>query len=190
MLTRRLLLMSTLLALTQTACAQEAQEPDRDAPDTTTTPTTMSLARLGAILERLDPELKHQGSTWQLTVRERSILVIADAIADRMRVMSAIVRAEALPPELYLRMLQANFDSALDARYAIAQEMLFGVFVHPLGSLTPEFLLSGISQVYGVAETFGTTFSSGALVFGGGDSNELNRELLEKLQEADPGRGI
>lgn len=46
-----------------------------------------------------------------------------------MRVMIPINAADVLPPEELLRLMQANFDSALDARYAIANELLWGVFI-------------------------------------------------------------
>ncbi|MEM9300761.1 MAG: hypothetical protein AAGE01_01540 [Pseudomonadota bacterium] len=187
----RIMILPALLALTLTACAQETPAPEAEtSPGAATAPTAMTVDRLDGILRRLDSELRHENANWQLTIQERSILVVADAGANRMRIMTPIIRADALPPETWLRMLQANFDSALDARYAIAQDMLFSVFIHPLGSLTPEFLLSGISQVHGAAETFGTTYSSGAIVFGGGDSSELNRDLLRKLQEAEAGDAI
>jgi len=80
------------------------------------------------------------------------------------------------------RMLQANYDSALDARYATAQGLIWSVFVHPLSSLAEEFLASAIGQVHTAAETFGTTFSSGELIYGGGDSQEQLEELQEALE--------
>jgi len=66
----------------------------------------------------------------------------------------------------------------------VADGLVWSVFIHPLGSLQQEDLLSAIAQVVTSAETFGTTFASGAMVFGGGDSNELHNELLKKLEEA------
>ncbi|MEM9879185.1 MAG: hypothetical protein AAF862_07890, partial [Pseudomonadota bacterium] len=86
-----------------------------------------------------------------------------------------------LTPELSKRMLQANFDTALDARYAIARGLIWGTFIHPLSSLTDEDFLSGLGQTVNIATTFGTTFQSGALSFGGGDSQEALKELLKEL---------
>ncbi|MEM6732672.1 MAG: hypothetical protein AAF658_14025, partial [Myxococcota bacterium] len=74
-----------------------------------------------------------------------------------------------------------NFDSALDARYAIANDQIWSVFVHPLSSLTPRDLVSGIAQTANCVATFGSSFSSGALVFGGGDSQRLEAERLQRL---------
>lgn len=90
-------------------------------------------------------------------------------------------------------MLQANFDAILDARYAIANDLVWAVFIHPLSSLTEDDFISGIAQTVTAAETFGTTYSSGALVFGGGDSNARHENLLKQLEDAakkEKGRGI
>ncbi|MEO0425337.1 MAG: hypothetical protein AAF184_23575, partial [Pseudomonadota bacterium] len=69
------------------------------------------------------------------------------------------------------RLLQANFDTALDARYAIARDTLWATFIHPLSPLTEDQLLSAISQTLSIALTYGSTFSSGVWAFGGGDTN-------------------
>ena len=80
-----------------------------------------------------------------------------------------------------MRLMQANFDSALDARYAVAQGRLWGVFIHPLSPLEKDQLLSAFVQTINIARTYGQTYSGGATVFGGGDSNGLYQELLEEL---------
>ena len=78
-------------------------------------------------------------------------------------------------------MMQANFDSALDARYAIAQGLLWATYIHPLAPLQKNQLISGVGQVVNLALTYGTAYSSGGLSFNGGDSNGITRELLEEL---------
>ena len=99
-----------------------------------------------------------------------------------MRVVVGIAPADELEPDLLFRLMQANFDTALDARYAIAQDVLWATFIHPLSPLTNEQFLSGIGQTVNLARTFGSTFSSGALSFGGGDSRDLlERQLIEEL---------
>ena len=117
---------------------------------------------------------------WRATVAGRSVTIITDENADRMRIISPVAQADSLDPKLMFRMLQANFDTALDARYSIAQGVLWSLYLHPLGSLSDERFLTGIGQVVNLAATFGTTYSSGGLTFGGGDSGELIQDLLEK----------
>jgi hypothetical protein len=81
------------------------------------------------------------------------------------------------------RLMQANFDTALDARYAVAQNLVWGAFLHPLDTLTQRDFAAGILQTHAVGETFGTTFSSGAISYGGGDSNTIYEEQLKALLE-------
>lgn len=109
-------------------------------------------------------------------------MMVADPRADRMRVMTAIAPVSILTPELMMRVMQANFDSALDARYAVAKDVVWGVFIHPLIDLTDDEFLSGIGQVVNISITFGSSFSSGMLMFGGGDSQDIERrKLIEEL---------
>ena len=111
------------------------------------------------------------------------MIVIADPVADRMRAMVPIRTAEGLDAEELMRLMQANFDSALDARYAVAQGRLWGIFIHPLSSLQKDQLISALVQTINVARTYGQSYSGGALTFGGGDSNGIYRELFEELQK-------
>ena len=73
------------------------------------------------------------------------------------------------------------FDTALDARYAIAQGQLWSTFIHPLDSLTQDDFVSALAQTVTLVKTYGTTFSSGAMSFGGGDSSAEIQKLLERL---------
>lgn len=101
-----------------------------------------------------------------------------------MRALTPIAPAELMNEAILKRMAQANYDAVLDARYAIADKLVWSVFIHSLDTLQQEELISGIAQVVTAAETFGTTFTSGAMVFGGGDSNEIHNDLIKKLQDA------
>ena len=82
-----------------------------------------------------------------------------------------------------MRMMQANFDAALDARYAVANGRLWGVFIHPLSPLEKDQFLSGLVQTITVAKTYGTGYTGGAAVFGGGDSNGIYQNLFEELRK-------
>ena len=63
-------------------------------------------------------------------------------------------------------MLDANFHSALDARYAVSEGIVYALFLHPISSLTPQQIVSALDQVVSLVTTFGTSFSSGQLQFG------------------------
>ncbi|MFT4561168.1 MAG: hypothetical protein ACI9BW_000908 [Gammaproteobacteria bacterium] len=142
----------------------------------------MTNARIDATLKKLDLEMVAGEGPWQLVVAGREVMVITDVSANRMRILTPVVAAQDLSEENLRRVMQANFDSALDARYAIAKGQLWSTFIHPLGSLDDEALLLGLGQVVNLANTFGSSYSSGLLLFGGGDSRGIReRELIDEI---------
>lgn len=164
----RLALAFTLLALT--ANAQNA-EP------------SMTPGRVLDILLAIDPDTQPAGNGLQLTIENVPVLVIMDPAADRMRAMVSIRALEGMSETDLQRVMQANFDTALDARYAVANGRLWGVFIHPLSPLERDQLISGLGQTVNLALTYGGLFTGGALSFGGGDSVPLQRELIDRLLE-------
>jgi len=116
-----------------------------------------------------------------ITFRDTSAQVLTDEQADRMRIMIPIADAGDLEADVLYRMLQANYESALDARYAIAQGLVWSVFIHPLSPLTENQLLLSLAQTYNAAETYGTSFSGGLFQFGGGDNRgEAFDDILKR----------
>lgn len=184
----RLIALALALALTQPLAAQQTG-PDAvpDYPETeggtplATAP--MTLDRMMEILRALDPEAEVQGPLARLTIAETAVLVVSDPRADRMRVMVPVRPSEGLGTDDLQRMMQANFDTALDARYAIARGVVWATYIHPLGALGKEQLINGIGQTVNLAQTYGTLYTSGGLTFGGGDSRDLQRRLIEELQK-------
>ncbi|MEL6301074.1 MAG: hypothetical protein AAFR07_05495 [Pseudomonadota bacterium] len=143
----------------------------------------MTIDQIETVIARIDEGYERDGNSIVFVFADYEILLISDPAADRMRVMIPINDANALDEQELTRLMQANFDSALDARYAIANDVLWGTFIHRLSTLSELDLLSGIGQTINIAETFGTSYSSGELVFGGGDSSAIQRrELIEELQ--------
>ena len=183
----RLPLFAALLALPAALAAQEEVSPDTppaETPPADAVPApepAMTLDRLDAIIRALDPEAQGNGAVWQFNVGEVQVLVVTDARADRMRALTPVARSADVTPEQMTRMMQANFDSALDARYAIANDVLWSAYIHPLSPLQKDQLISGIGQVVNLAQSFGTLYSSGGLLYGGGDSGALQRALIEEL---------
>ncbi len=145
---------------------------------------SMTAQRMGELIQRIDPEAIHRANTWEFAVEDYGVAVVFDETADRMRTVVPIAQEDQLDEALMRRLLQANYDSALDARYAIGQGVLWATFIHPLSTLTDELFLSGVGQTVNIVATFGTSFTSGAFIFGGGDSAGIElQELLEKLKE-------
>ena len=163
--------------------APEGSSPEVTLEDMPAT-TLMTPDRMAELVTSFDKDAQVGARGIAFTMEEREVLIVYDANADRMRIMSPIAPAGLLDEALLLRLSQANFDAVLDARYAVADGLLWSTFIHPLGSLQQEDFISAIAQVVTAAETFGTTYTSGAMVFGGGDTSALHEELLKKLEEA------
>lgn len=155
----------------------------QDVPNVPVQEPAMTTERLAQIVKVLDPEVIARGPALEFTLDDIPIIVISDTRADRMRAMVPIASVEGLDKADLLRLMQANFDAALDARYAVAHGRLWGVFIHPLSPLEKDQFLSGLVQVLTVAKTYGTGYTGGAAIFGGGDSNGIYQELLEKLRK-------
>lgn len=134
---------------------------------------SMGNQRLGKIIKRLDTKAVGKPGNWQLSIDGVKLLVVTDERANRMRIISPIASAQSLGNKRLYRMMQANFDSALDARYAIAKGALWSAFIHPLRTLSDREFISGVGQVVNLAQTYGGGYTSGALVFRGGDSEVL-----------------
>ncbi|MCZ6912442.1 MAG: hypothetical protein O7F72_06520 [Proteobacteria bacterium] len=129
----------------------------------------MTLDRIDELVRRIDIDAVRNGNSWQINYRDMPIFVIGDDNADRIRIMSPVSNAAILSEGQLLRLMQANFESALDARYAIAQGAVWSAFIHPLSVLDEREFFSGMGQTMSLVVTYGTTFSSGALAFTGGD---------------------
>ncbi|MEM7701468.1 MAG: hypothetical protein AAF251_05975 [Pseudomonadota bacterium] len=164
-----------------------SDEPPIEAPAGVAPEMEEALERMAEVIDALDGKAERNGNNWRFSLDDRTILTVTDTSAGRMRIMTPIAEASSLPEGAMERLLQANFDTALDARYAIANGLVWGTFIHPLDSLTTRDFASGVLQTKSLADTFGTTFSSGALNFGGGDSSAILEnqieELLEKLEK-------
>ncbi len=150
--------------------------------ETATREGSMSLENMHTILERLDEDLQNQNGSWQLTVADIPVVIVTDDTNNRMRILVAIRKADTLSEYDLIRIMQANFDSALDARYAIAQGILWSTFIHPLSTLHDGQFIEAIGQTVNLARTYGASYSSGLLLFGGGDSGAIQqRELIDQL---------
>ena len=82
--------------------------------------------------------------------------------------MSPIAPQDQLDAAELARLLEANFGSALDSKYALRDQTLWSVFTHPLAELTDEQFLDCVAQVANLANNFGSSYASSNLIFGGG----------------------
>lgn len=145
----------------------------------------MTVDKMDVIIKRLDANAKNiRKGSWTLTVEKTNVIIITDGTNNRMRILVPIRKVEGLSSQELIRMMQANFDTALDSRYAIANKILWATFIHSLSTLHERQFISAIGQTVNAALTYGTTYSSGELSYGGGDSQGIiRRQLIDKLLE-------
>ena len=166
----------------------DGEAPESHGSDSEHAAAEMKGKALAAVIQKLDEDAVVAGNRVVFKIAEREMMMVYDETANRMRVISPIIDASAVPAEVQERMLQANFDAVLDTRYAVGNDIVWAVFLHPLSTLTEDDFVSALAQTVTAAETFGTTYTSGAIVFGGGDSSSIHEDLLEELKKAQKAR--
>ena len=144
---------------------------------------TMTVGGIRDIIKRLDEKAQEpKPGTFLMVINDFEVLIVTAERANRMRVMVRVRSAENLTKEELIRISQANLDAALDARYAIGRGVLWAAYVHPLSSLHPVQFIEAIGSTVNLAATYGTAYSSGQLIYGGGDSRGIiGRKLIDQL---------
>lgn len=122
---------------------------------------------LSRIISKISDTSITTGNTIRFAYKQRPLICVYDENANRMRIISPIVETKDLEEKHLLNALVANFHSALDIKYALSDEVMWAVFIHPLRELTEHQVTDAINQVYTASITFGSTYSSTNLVFPG-----------------------
>lgn len=130
-------------------------------------PAPTNNQRLRAMLSRATEEVTGQDGAWQVRYREVPMMVLTSEAADRMRIIAVVGDQNTLDEGRFRILMQANFETALDARYALFQGKLWSAYLHPLRTLTEAELTAALEQVANLVKTYGTTYSNGALQFRG-----------------------
>ena len=128
----------------------------------------MTNKKMDQLIQKYGAEIEGSLGYWVFTFKSYQLVVITDEHHNRMRVMSAIASKETIATADLENMLAANFDRALDAKYALNGEYIYAVFTHPLKELTTEQFLDALLQVKNLAENYGTSYQSTDLQFNGG----------------------
>ena len=117
----------------------------------------MTTKKLGNILISVSDSIQGENGRWQFKVKNIIFICITDTKHNRMRIISPITEADRLDEKLKSAALVANFHSALDVKYAIAEDVLWSVFIHPLKELSEKQVKDAVQQVYSANVTFGTS---------------------------------
>lgn len=109
----------------------------------------MNIEEISAVLSSLFPPEDISQDTpeaWQVKNSQIHLLVIVSADHSWLRLLSAIASAQEAQ-SLFPQLLADNFDTTQQVRYAINQDVLWGVFHHSLASLTPDDFTSAIASL-------------------------------------------
>jgi len=136
----------------------------------------MTVKQIGKILKKETKITEGDDGIWTVNYAEHPVMVVTDDKANRMRVFSPIVALEEINEKALVKMLEANFHSALDAKYSIWEGVVISVFTHPLQQLSEAQIIDAIQQVVRLVDTFGTTFSSTEFIFNGKEEEKENSE--------------
>lgn len=129
-------------------------------------PPVMTVERIRRVLGEEDVhELTVDGDQLRFVFDGVRMACVVDRDVDRMRLMAPVARESALTVAHARILLQANFHTTADARYAISSGVLFALFAHPLASLSERELRSALQQVANLVHTFGSTYTSGVLSY-------------------------
>lgn len=148
---------------------------------------------LAKLLDRVLDDMEGTEGFWHGQRDDVTVYIVSDLEHDRMRIMAPIGELRVTDSGFLSILLQANFDRALDAKYALRKKELWSVFMHPLSTVVPDDLGLYVDQVVRLVKNTGTTYASSDLIFGVGDDERLDLEYeadessieVEELLEID-----
>ncbi|MFK8004754.1 MAG: hypothetical protein AB8H03_00220 [Saprospiraceae bacterium] len=140
----------------------------------------MNNKKMEAIFKSEADELEGELGNWQMNYGGSLVLVLTDEKNNRMRIFTPVVEKTKLKEGQLEKMLEANFHSALDSKYSLYNGYVISVFTHPLKELGKDQLIDAMRQVVILSRTFGDTYSSTGLIFGGGTEEEEEKEKSNK----------
>ena len=114
----------------------------------------MKIAEISSILNQLFAAENIQHDTpevWQVKNSQIHLLVILSEDNSWLRLLTPIAsanEAQSLLPQL----LEDNFDTTQEVRYALGEDVLWGVYHHRLESLTTEDLKNAIASLVSLVE--------------------------------------
>ena len=138
------------------------------------------------IIRKAASSVDGDAGAWQFLYQDRMMVCITDEGHNRMRIISPIIEEKELTEKQMRNCLVANFHTALDVKYAISDDILWAVFIHPLKELSESQMTDAIHQVYFATVTFGSSYSSTDLYFPGArEDEEMDEEMDEEFLEED-----
>ncbi len=158
---------------------------------------TPQVGMTNQIMERILKEkvehLEGVPGNWQMIYQERLVFILTDETNNRMRIFTPFLELDSLQAGEADQLLEANFHSALDAKYCFFEGLAMSVYTHPLRELTKDQFQDALLQVVTLADNFRGSFSSTDLLFSPGsqESEKPSKEEIEKEKRLNkkPGKG-
>jgi hypothetical protein len=134
----------------------------------------MTIDELAELLAQTTDEFRQSPTHWQFIHDGIPMACLTDPGYDRMRIIAPITELSELDDATKDAVIEANFHTALDARYGSSNGLLFAAFLHPLSSLEDALARSALDQVASLVHTFGSHFTSGSIEFSSGSEYEVD----------------
>lgn len=141
----------------------------------------MNNETLEEIYTSVSDSIQGELGAWQFHIKDATIVSITDTNHNRMRIISPIADIVSLDDDHFKAALVANFHTALDVKYTIADGVLWSVFIHPLKELSEDQVRDALSQVYYANVNFGTSYASTSLIFPGSEPKEGEKKKDEPV---------
>lgn len=114
----------------------------------------MEITQITTILQEIfshDTIESDRENNWQIQTEKVRLLIILSEDKSWLRILTPIASIMEAQSLLVL-LMEANFDTTREVRYALGQNVLWGVFHHNFSTLTREDFQSAISQMISLAE--------------------------------------
>lgn len=155
---RKIIVLIALISGSQFGAANESEPVG-------TGHAAMTRSVLHTVIARYGTGMKEDRGLVQFIYNDAPLLCICDPEHDRMRLVSPVLELKDVRTGQMAKMMEANFHTALDARYATSNGIVYAVYVHPLSTLTEKMVHSAMAQVSILRNTFGSSYHSGNLAF-------------------------
>jgi len=123
----------------------------------------MNNTTINKVLVEQMGDIQGEKGSWYFLYNDRVLMVVTDEAVNRIRIFTPVTEDDNLSDEQMRKTLEANFHSALDAKYSIFEGFVISVYTHPMTDMTQEQLLDALQQVYTLASTYGDTYASTSL---------------------------
>lgn len=144
-----------------------------------------ALEKLG-VLDRFKKYEKGDVTVWEFAIGDTPSFIQTQTSVKRIRIVAKIGDPRHSEKSDLMSLMEANYHSTLDCRYAIVDGRLVATFIHPLEELTEAQFISGLFQVISCTLTCGGENSGGTLAFGKPGGKRFGKsDLLSSLSKLD-----